>query len=59
MGMFRRLSLQLIEAFRSINIFSENNAVYMHLLKAIVYKTVGNRTGRHEPKMGSQKWGQA
>ncbi len=46
-----KLTLQIIDAFRQRGIFSETkNAFYAHLLKAVAYKTVGNRPGRHEPR---------
>ena len=46
-----KLALQVIEAFREAGIFLENNSVvYMQLLKAIAYRTVGNRAGRQEPR---------
>lgn len=46
-----KLALQLTEAFRNIGIFLESkDKVYEQLLKAIAYKTVGNRFGRHEPR---------
>ena len=46
-----KLALQMIEAFRIAGIFHEENSdAYARLLKAIVYKTVGNRPGRQEPR---------
>ena len=46
-----KLALQAIESFREAGIFSEKNgAAYAHLLKAIAYKTIGNRPGRFEPR---------
>lgn len=47
-----KLALQIIYAFRQAGIFSGRNGVaYYQLLKAISYKTVGNRPGRIEPRM--------
>lgn len=46
-----KLALQMFAAFRQAGIFSERNEfLYQHLLKAIAYKTVGNRFGRTEPR---------
>ena len=46
-----KLALQVVVAFRDANLFSElKHKIYQQLLKAIAYKTVGNRTGRHEPR---------
>jgi Transposase DDE domain len=46
-----KLALQIIEAFRQAGIFNEkNDDAYAELLKAVAYKTVGNRPGRHEPR---------
>ncbi len=45
-----KFTLQLLEAFRNLGIFSEKNATYHVLLEAIAYRTVGNRPGRHEPR---------
>jgi len=47
-----KLALQSIESFRDANIFSEKSAkIYMHLLKMIAYKKVGNRPNRSEPRV--------
>lgn len=46
-----KLTLQMIDAFRQRGIISETrNEFYAHLLKAVAYKTVGNRPDRHEPR---------
>jgi hypothetical protein len=46
-----KLALQLISVFRQEQIFcSKKIAVYYQLLKAIAYKSVGNRPGRIEPR---------
>lgn len=46
-----KLALQMTEAFRQYGIYADNNLYhYTQLLKAIAYKIVGNRPGRHEPK---------
>jgi hypothetical protein len=46
-----KLALQVIEAFRHVGLFVESkHVIYGRLLKAIAYKTVGNRAGRHEPR---------
>lgn len=46
-----KLALQIINAFRSVKLFSESNEeIYLYLLKAIAYKRVGNRSGRNEPR---------
>jgi hypothetical protein len=45
------LALQTIEAFRSANIFCEDKIkIYAEILKAIASKSVGNRSGRREPR---------
>ena len=46
-----KLALQVIESFRQAGIFNEKNSTsYYHLLKAIAYKTIGNRPDRLEPR---------
>ena len=46
-----KLTLQVIESFREAGIFNEKNIIsYSYLLKAIAYKTIGNRPGRLEPR---------
>lgn len=46
-----KLALQVIASFRQAGIFNEKNSTsYYHLLKAIAYKTVGNRPNRLEPR---------
>ena len=46
-----KLTLQVIESFRDAGIFNEKNIIsYSYLLKAIAYKTIGNRPGRLEPR---------
>jgi hypothetical protein len=46
-----KLAVQAIGAFRCIGVFSEAKyKMYVQLLKAIAYKTVGNRPGRYEPR---------
>ena len=45
------LALQVIESFRSANIFREDKTkIYAEILKAIASKSVGNRPGRREPR---------
>jgi hypothetical protein len=46
-----KLTLQLLEAFRAMGIFQENNQIsYSQFLRAVVNKTIGNRPGRQEPR---------
>lgn len=45
-----KITVQITASFRQTGICSEQNYNYEKLLKAIAYKTVGNRPGRHEPK---------
>jgi len=46
-----KLALQMVDAFRQRGILSEvKKEFYAHLLKAIAYKTIGNRPDRHEPR---------
>ena len=45
-----KLAVQITSAFRQFGIYAEQKDNYMKLLKAIAYKTVGNRPDRHEPK---------
>jgi hypothetical protein len=46
-----KLALQMVDAFRQRGTFAESkNEFYAHLLKAVAYKTVGNRPNRHEPR---------
>jgi hypothetical protein len=45
-----KLALQIVEAFRQTKLISENNELYLSLLKAIAYKKVSNRFGRREPR---------
>jgi hypothetical protein len=42
-----KLTLQLVSSFRDANILHQQ---YYHLLKAIVIREVGNRSGRYEPR---------
>lgn len=46
-----KLALQMTHSFWQAGILSDgNNENYISLLKAIAYKKVGNRAGRHEPR---------
>jgi hypothetical protein len=46
-----KLALQMMFAFRQLQIFSDKDEkLYGELLRAIVYKRVGNRPGRMEPR---------
>ncbi len=45
-----KLALQMIYAFRQAGIFCDKSETYYCLLKAIAYKTIGNRPGRIEPR---------
>ncbi len=45
-----KCAMQFISAFCQSGHLSEASQVYEHLLKAISYKTVGNRPGRSEPR---------
>lgn len=46
-----KLALQTIKAFQQRGLFKDNSCeIYEQLLKAIAYKKVGNRNGRHEPR---------
>lgn len=47
-----KLAMQMFSAFRQAGIFSESDEkIYNCFLGAIVYKKVGNRPGRSEPRM--------
>lgn len=46
-----KLAMQTINSFRQAGIFNEKNVVaYQALLRAVAYKTIGNRPGRSEPR---------
>ena len=46
-----KLALQVLRAFRQAGILQDNQEqYYVELLKAIAYKTIGNRPGRWEPR---------
>jgi hypothetical protein len=45
-----KLALQIIESFRQVSLFSEQQKHYKTLLELIAYKTIGNRPGRYEPR---------
>ena len=46
-----KCAMQFIAAFRQSGNLSESSPSYENLLRAIAYKTVGNRPGRSEPRM--------
>ena len=46
-----KLTLQMTKAFQQAGLLNESNpAIYKKLLEAILYKQVGNRPGRQEPR---------
>lgn len=46
-----KCAMQFIDTFCRSGNLSENSPAYEYLLRAIAYKTVGNRPGRSEPRM--------
>jgi Transposase DDE domain/Insertion element 4 transposase N-terminal len=46
-----KIALRAVEAFRQQGILGTNAAEYNALLESIVHKKIGDRPGRHEPRM--------